>query len=953
MLFPLSGVHDTPESRNPRVGFVVPDDGDKYNHGGFSQDSSDGGVFGDPSGAGGDGSEYDSFDWKQVKAAITGGAAYAPSGQGAERAAGVSDPASLWRAANVFQFVQGVLAMTAGSLRDQGEALAGGGSAPWKGEAASVFLRMISGFSDQVKATADVLSGGDSGTNSVPQQLLTNGNNLSQAIAKVNAIDQWYAHQAALDGVKAMGNGLIPVSKRPEIVQMLNHDMRVVLKDLASRYAITIDAIRTPPTVNGPLGSTGAGSGVDSTTKSALDDLSRQVGGQGAPTSGLETGAAGLGFPTDSVPSGGVGGDAGGQAGGLDGGIPGGPTGSNGVNPDGSGLSVPTAFDGDLGVGGEGLSTDGGSLGIDGVGGNAAAGGQALDLADTGALDSPAAAMDLGAGDPGMNAALNPGGLAGLTALGAGGLSAAQGQPGDRAQAAGGPLSAFPGDLTTGVPSEGIGSDEKDVSASGVGGPGEPASTVVDPHLLDKLATGAPVDTSTGDGVNGALGWGTDAPGDQRAAHFPGDLTTGLDNTAGATSLGDLTSPSTNLDNLTNPSTGLDVVSGDSQKIGQFPDDLTTGLNDPTSSALTDLGNLTAPSADVSTSPADGLGVSGFPGGLSTADSSVPGASFGTPGGVGAGGATSAFGATADLGAVDVGTETPVSGVGTGSQAPTSTFPDTTGNAGQGVTGAGAMGPGMPMMPGMGGGAPATAAHTGPSDASGLLERATEPWDEDADSVTSVVLGEEEAPGAASGGPGLTGLGSADATPFADTSVPVVEQAEDLRVAAASPTAVAGLSTTGRPVGDRSATSDLLASSSGTWEGDDQADAEPRPVDDHNPTTDAAGLPSSWDSEGSLFTPSGWPGEAGHQAAIVTGPSEPDLTVWRPSRAEVSEQMVAEPRFQSFSGDFAEDSDPALTTEPVDEPAETAGPPRGFADLLTNDGKSWDEQQRSAPAVLE
>ncbi|MFD6315274.1 hypothetical protein [Streptomyces nigra] len=226
-------------------------DSDKYDHGGFQQDSN-GGVYAVLDGSGSS-ADYASWDWKQIKAAITGGSAYSANSGGAERAAGVSDPASLWRAGNVFLEIQRVLEMVGRQLDDQATAVAGGEGAVWRGEAAQQFLLMMRGFSQKVQAAAEVLSGGNTGINSVPNQLVANGNSLSQAIALVEAIDSHYANQAKLMGVAAMDNGLIPVSQKPLVVELLNRDMRRVLMDLADHYSITINAIRQPPPVTNPL----------------------------------------------------------------------------------------------------------------------------------------------------------------------------------------------------------------------------------------------------------------------------------------------------------------------------------------------------------------------------------------------------------------------------------------------------------------------------------------------------------------------------------------------------------------------------------------------------------------------------------------------------------------------------------------------------------------------------
>ncbi|MFE9414367.1 hypothetical protein ACFYMX_01735 [Streptomyces griseofuscus] len=219
-----------------------------YNTGGFS-DSGDG-IFADPGNDPGSIDDYNSWDWKQIMAAINGMSAGTGSDANQERAKGISDPQSLMDAAGHFLNAEVVLAGIAKSLADQANALAGE-NGPWKGAAADAFCDMINTFSRQVKATADVLSGGEAG-NSVPQQLANNSVNLYNAQVKIADIDAWYADQAVKMGVKPMSNGLIPIHEKPQLVEMMTSDMRAVLKSLAGEYQVTIDSVHTPPPVTSP-----------------------------------------------------------------------------------------------------------------------------------------------------------------------------------------------------------------------------------------------------------------------------------------------------------------------------------------------------------------------------------------------------------------------------------------------------------------------------------------------------------------------------------------------------------------------------------------------------------------------------------------------------------------------------------------------------------------------------
>ncbi|MFI6444301.1 hypothetical protein [Kitasatospora sp. NPDC050543] len=271
-----------------------------YNGDGFTQDEN-GTVFGTVSKVPGSVDDYDSWDWKKIEAAIVGMAAGTNSSSNLAHAKAVADPASLSRAAEVFHYVHSVLSQVAKSLTDQAKALAGT-DGPWKGAAAEAFTAMMETFSKQVAATADVLSGGSLGTHSVYQQLADNALTLQHAQTKIAEIDQWYAEQAQKLGTAPV-DGLVPISKRPELVEMMTADMRVVLRNLAGEYAVTIDDIRPPGPVTSPVkeppkdGTGKDGSGKDGTGK---DGTGKD--GTGKDGTGKDgTGGSGSGGPKFSA----------------------------------------------------------------------------------------------------------------------------------------------------------------------------------------------------------------------------------------------------------------------------------------------------------------------------------------------------------------------------------------------------------------------------------------------------------------------------------------------------------------------------------------------------------------------------------------------------------------------------------------------------------------------------
>ncbi|WP_435644256.1 WXG100 family type VII secretion target [Streptomyces sp. H49] len=768
-----------------------------YNTGGFKD--SDDGVFGDPGSDPGSIQDYNSWDWKQIMAAINGMAAGTSSDSNVERAKGVSDPQSLMDAAGHFLNAQVVLAGIAKSLADQATALAGE-NGPWKGAAADAFLDMINTFSNQVKATADVLSGGEAG-NSVPQQLADNSINLHNAQVKIADIDSWYANQAVKMGVKPMSNGLIPIHEKPELVEMMTNDMRAVLKSLAGEYQVTIDSVHTPPPVTSPTDSPDVPDDIpdltepDLTDPGNLPDVNALDPQQfAAPdVTGTEMPAMPVMDPMDALASPspysfGTGVDGSGP--GLDG-LPSDLVGNDTLDPsaldhalnptafpggsdlgDGAPTFAPTAFPGgsDLGGGAPTFSpTAFPGLNPNSVTSNGS--GKIPSLSDL--AEDPSTWNDSG------GAPLKfPGG----TDVGApGGLNAGEGLA-DVSPA------QYPGSLETGLPdgldspsmlndalesspSSGTTQDRAGIGAGGMpmmpslgGAGGMPQAGALDPSdargLLDNEAEPWTGDPSVRDEVGGhgadAGGEGLGLPLDeQHAQAYPGGLGMGgmpmspaAMGGAGAQQNGtpDPSDARGLLDNEAEPWTG-DPAVGD-EVGGHGADAGGEGLGLP----LDEQHAQAYPG---------GLGMGGMP--MSPAAMGGAGAQQnGTPDPSDARGLLDGE-AEPWLGDPDV--EQEIGGAGASAGGEGLGLPLDEEAAAPGAEGAGAgaaLGPGgMPMMPGMAQGGPAAQAGADRSDSSGLLEPDAEAWSGEPD-VSEEVLG-----GAAAGGEGLAGLpvapGSAEA----------------------------------------------------------------------------------------------------------------------------------------------------------------------------------------------
>lgn len=216
--------------------------------GGFSS-GADGALYGDPSNPG-SATDYNTWDWHQIEAAIDGGSMM-PSGSDDARAKSVSDPTTLWNAASTFYSVQTALAMIGQNMADQAKALAGT-DGPWKGDAADAFMQAMTTYSNGVIANANVLASGAL-SKSIPDQLTDNGNVLSWAQDQIESIDQYYAGVAVKPpyNVQTIG-GLVQIHEAPTLVTMMTQQMLGVLTTVASEYTDTINNVKSPNATGNP-----------------------------------------------------------------------------------------------------------------------------------------------------------------------------------------------------------------------------------------------------------------------------------------------------------------------------------------------------------------------------------------------------------------------------------------------------------------------------------------------------------------------------------------------------------------------------------------------------------------------------------------------------------------------------------------------------------------------------
>ncbi|ONI76975.1 hypothetical protein ALI144C_33180 [Actinosynnema sp. ALI-1.44] len=217
------------------------------------------GVFGEKS-------DYDKWGWKEIMARITGAGAISQQARDKLDVGAVSNPETLWNAATAIRMAKEVLASVGKSINDQTKALAGEGG-PWQGEAATAFVGMMKPFAESFASHATQLDGGPARLNPIPEQLWAAGNYLQWAIKTIHDIDNFYAQEALRIAslknppeditMESEEGNRIHVGKYPEVVKLLDRDMRVVLKSLAGEYEkqdykVDLVTVSMPGGVDGP-----------------------------------------------------------------------------------------------------------------------------------------------------------------------------------------------------------------------------------------------------------------------------------------------------------------------------------------------------------------------------------------------------------------------------------------------------------------------------------------------------------------------------------------------------------------------------------------------------------------------------------------------------------------------------------------------------------------------------
>ncbi|HUQ54859.1 hypothetical protein [Lentzea sp.] len=195
-----------------------------------------------------DSRDFESWDWKQIRAAVVGYAA-TPS-DARPTSVPYADPNSIRHAATVFNRARDTLQFVSDNLRLQVEALAGENGA-WQSPAAELFRSINLHLAANLQAKADQINGGEvTGERSVPAQLWRAGNYLEWAQNEIKRIDSYYASYVRSQGGVRMANQLTKVSAFPELVDQMAENMKKVVRLLANEYDINTASVVVPSAVD-------------------------------------------------------------------------------------------------------------------------------------------------------------------------------------------------------------------------------------------------------------------------------------------------------------------------------------------------------------------------------------------------------------------------------------------------------------------------------------------------------------------------------------------------------------------------------------------------------------------------------------------------------------------------------------------------------------------------------
>ena len=191
--------------------------------------------------------DEDAWIWKEIKAAVNGGSEIAAGDEDArDTAQGVSNPSTFYDLASALAKVKATLVYCRDVISFSADDIAGEESQWFKGEAAAYFhahmMAVVDSFDSYIVGLEEDLDARPV-RHDVIAELTHAGNELGRARSWLQEIDHHYASEAKRLGAEVMDNGLIRVSDRPDVVELLNQDMRRVFKGLKETYGLAVNSI--------------------------------------------------------------------------------------------------------------------------------------------------------------------------------------------------------------------------------------------------------------------------------------------------------------------------------------------------------------------------------------------------------------------------------------------------------------------------------------------------------------------------------------------------------------------------------------------------------------------------------------------------------------------------------------------------------------------------------------
>ena len=187
--------------------------------------------------------EYNSWTWREVKAALVGEFGDISEDQRSEIEAmgGIPDPEPLFLAAQEIAVIQDCYANLMEVLRIATEDLL----QKWTGDAAYNFYAFIWQFHDAHRGQYESLADAPLGDKPIWLQVHNIGSRLYSSQYYIRDMDAYYAAMALGRGAGTRPDGLVAISDTPEVEQAFTDSARLLMNITADEYSFEADAIKT------------------------------------------------------------------------------------------------------------------------------------------------------------------------------------------------------------------------------------------------------------------------------------------------------------------------------------------------------------------------------------------------------------------------------------------------------------------------------------------------------------------------------------------------------------------------------------------------------------------------------------------------------------------------------------------------------------------------------------